>query len=147
MSDRNDFLLKYFFIYGVSEEIKKELKINGYNEKNDINPEVLSSFSFDGNTQLFEVLKNKLNEDIYLKYNIFPIKADFLSEITFPQNPLDSPTFEKKSNPFNQYIDDSSSFDDMTMIQPFNHCFQYIFELDETKEDSIVLNFSVLIFF
>ena len=26
MSDRNDFLLKYFFIYGVSEEIKKELK-------------------------------------------------------------------------------------------------------------------------
>ena len=145
MSDKDNFLLKYFFICGVPEEVKNDLKINGFNENNNINPILLSSYSAEGRTQLFEVLKNKLNEDYFLQNNIFPKKADFLYDVNFPLEPLESPTLEIKTNPFNQYIYTASSFDEMP--DPFNHCFQYILKLDENQDDNIILNCTVLIFY
>lgn len=147
MLDKHNCLLKYFFLYGVPEEIKNDLKINGLKEQNNISPVVLSSYSYseEGDNELFNVLKSKLNEDNYLKNNIFPIQENYLCVVNFPLDVLESPTLTIKSNPFNQYIDSSSSFENMP--QPFNHCFQYIFKLDETKEDSVILNFTVLIFY
>ena len=145
MLDKDNFLLKYFFLYGVPEEVKNDLKINGLKEQNNISPVVLSSYSVEGDNELFNALKSKLNEDNYLKNNIFPIQENYLCDVNFPLDVLESPTLTIKSNPFNQYIDSSSSFENMP--QPFNHCFQYIFKLDETKEDSVILNFTVLIFY
>ena len=145
MTEKGDFLLKYFFMCGVSQGIKNKLKINEFNQINEINPILLSSYSAEGKTELFEILKNKLNEDNYLKYNIFPIKANFLSKVIFPSNPLDTPSFVLETNPFNQYIETKNSFNEMP--EHFCHCFQYIFKIDEKEEDNICLNFTVLIFY
>ena len=90
-------------------------------------------------------MKSLLNEDLYLQYNIFPIKANFLSNVTFYSNELEPPTLNIKSNPFNQYIYTVKSFNQIP--EHFSHCFQYIFKLDEKSEDNIILNFSFLIFF
>ena len=145
MSDNNDFLLKYFFIYGVQEETKKNYKQNPIPENNKINPVVLSSYSTEGKTELFESVKELLKEDIYLQQNIFPKKADFLSNVVFDSNPLEPPTLSLTSNPFNQYIYTVRYFSQVPDY--FSHCFQYIFKLDENNEENIILNFSVLIFF
>ena len=145
MSYNNDYLLKYFFILGVPDEVRDELKINTIKEENTISPVLLSSYSAEGKTELFECLKNLLNNDSYLKDNIFPKKANFLSDLVFYNDPLEPPTLELKSNPFNQYINNESSFDQRP--EHFSHCFQYIFKLDENSEDNIILNFSVLVFF
>ena len=145
MSDKNDFLLKYFFICGVSEEIKNELKINKFQEENNIKPILLSSYSAEGKTKLFEILKNKINEDNYLQDNIFPKKADFLSNIIFSSNDSELPTLELKVNPFNQYIYNTNKFEERP--EHFYHCFQYLFKIEETSEDNVILNFTVLIFY
>ncbi len=145
MSDKNDFLLKYFFICGVSEEIKNELKINVFQEENKIKPILLSSYSSEGKTKLFEILKNKINEDNYLQDNIFPKRADFLSNINFSSNDSELPTLDLKVNPFNQYIYNTNSFQERP--EHFYHCFQYLFKIEETSEDNVILNFTVLIFY
>ncbi len=145
MSEINDYLLKYFFVVGVPDYMKEDLKINAVKENNTINPVLLSSYSAEGKTELFEKVKSLLNEDLYLQYNIFPIKANFLSNVTFYSNELEPPTLNLKSNPFNQYIYTVKSFNQIP--EHFSHCFQYIFKLDEKSEDNIILNFSVLIFF
>ena len=145
MSEINDYLLKYFFVVGVPDYMKEDLKINAVKENNRINPVLLSSYSAEGKTELFEKVKSLLNEDLYLQYNIFPIKANFLSNVTFYSNELEPPTLNLKSNPFNQYIYTVKSFNQIP--EHFSHCFQYIFKLDEKNEDNIILNFSVLIFF
>ena len=145
MVDKNDFLLKYFFVYGISDEVKNKLKISELKPENDINPILLSSYSAEGRTDLFEVVKKLINENIYLQNNIFPKKAKFLSDVIFPQNPLEPPTLNLKSNPFNQYIYTVKRFSEIP--NHFNHCFQYIFKIDESDENTIILNFSVLIFY
>ena len=145
MSDRNDYLLKYFFVVGVPEDMKEDLKINEVKDDNNLTPTLLSSYSAEGKTELFEGVKNLFNEDIYLLNNIFPKKADFLSNVIFDSNPLEPPTLHLKSNPFNQYIYTVNSFNQRP--EYFTHCFQYIFKLDEKSEDNIILNFSVLVFF
>ena len=143
MSNKNNFLLKYFFMCGVEKKIKDILKINSFKEDNTINPVLLSSYSAEGKTELFEAIKNKINEDKYLKYNIFPKIADYLSDFVFPEN-LDSPKLQLSSNPFNQYIKTMKSFDQVP--EHFCHCFQYAFQIKEDRED-ICLNFSVLLFY
>ena len=145
MSDKENHLLKYFFIYGISEEVKNDLRTNGFNENNKIKPTILSSYSAEGKTEIFEALKNRLNEDYFLQNNIFPIKEDYLCNVNFPLDILEAPTLKIKSNPFNQYIYTVSSFDEEP--QPFNHCFQYIFKIDENTDYNTILNFTVLIFY
>ena len=145
MSDKNDYLLKYFFVVGVPEYLKEDLKINEVKEDNKISPVLLSSYSAEGKTKLYEEVEKLFKEDIYLINNIFPIKADFLSNVIFDSNPLEPPSLNLKSNPFNQYIYTVNSFNQMP--EYFTHCFQYIFKLDEKSEDNIILNFCVLVFF
>ena len=145
MIDKKELLLKYFFICGVPEEEKNKYKINELKEDNNLNPILLSSYSAEGKTELFKMCEKLLNEDVYLQNNIFPKKADFLSDLIFQKNILDLPTLKLKRNPFNQYIYNANSFSNIP--DRFNHCFQYIFKIDETKEDGIILNFAVLIFF
>ena len=125
--------------------MKEDLKINEVKDDNKLTPTLLSSYSAEGKTELFEGVKNLFNEDIYLLNNIFPKKADFLSNVIFDSNPLEPPTLQLKSNPFNQYIYTVNSFSQRP--EYFTHCFQYIFKLDEKSEDNIILNFSVLVFF
>ena len=142
MSNNNRFLLKYFFMCGIEEKIKDILKINAFKEDNTISPILLSSYSAEGKTEIFEAIKVKMNEDKYLQYNIFPIIANYFSDFIFPEN--DSPKLKLKSNPFNQYIKTVKSFDQVP--EHFCHCFQYGFQLKEDRED-ICLNLSVLLFF
>ena len=104
MIDKKELLLKYFFICGVPEEVKNKYKINELKEDNNLNPILLSSYSADGQTELFKMCEQLLDEDIYLQNNIFPKKADFLSDLIFHENILDPPTLKLKKNPFNQYI-------------------------------------------
>ena len=145
MIGKNELLLKYFFLYGIPEEETKKYKTNELKEDNNLNPILLSSYSAEGKTELFKMCEQLLDEDIYLQNNIFPKKADFLSDLIFHKNILDPPTLKLKKNPFNQYIYNANSFSNIP--EPFSHCFQYIFKMDETKEDNIILNFAVLIFF
>ena len=143
MSD--DYLLKYFYIYGVSDKIKDILKLKEFNPKNIIKPKVLSSYSAEGKTELFEILTNKINDEEYLGHNIFPKQANFLSDITYYPDPLELPTLNITENPFNQYIYNVKTFDQRP--EHFSHCFQYKFKLDEKSEDNISLYFTVLIFY
>ena len=145
MSGNNEYLLKYFFLYGVSEEIKQSLKFDYFNKNNKISPTLLSSYSAEGKTNLFQFIEKELNNKEHLKDNIFPKKANFLSEITFPEKSYDLPTINLKENPFNQYIYEVSSFDQKP--QHFYHCFQYYFKLDENSIDGTLLNLAVLIFY
>ena len=145
MSEESDFLLKYFFLYGISEEIKQTLKLNYFNKNNNINPILLSSYSAEGKTDLFQFLEKELNNNEYLKDNIFPKKANFLPEINFRENKDEFPEINIKENPFNQYIHEVNSFDQRK--EHFYHCFQSFFKMDENTDSSILLNFSVLIFY
>ena len=145
MLDKNGLLLKYFFLCGIPEEIKNKYKTNELKESNTLSPILLSSYSAEGKTELFEMCKNLLNEDVYLKNNVFPKKADFLSDVIFDENILEPPTLKLKINPFNQYIYHRNYFSQIP--DKFEHCFQYIFKMDEDKEDNIILNFAVLIFY
>ena len=131
MLDKNELLLKYFFLCGIPEDIKNKYKTNELKEMNNLSPILLSSYSAEGKTELFEICKNLLNEDIYLQNNVFPKKADFLSDVIFDSNILEPPTLKLKTNLFNQYICKVSSFKESP--EPFYHCFQYIFKIDENS--------------
>ena len=145
MSEENDYPLKYFFLYGVSEDIKNILKLNYFRKDNKINPTLLSSYSAEGKTNLYQHIQKELKNSQYLRDNIFPKKANFLSEINFPENVNEFPTIDIKDNPFNQYIHLVTSFDKKP--EHFYHCFQYFFKLDEESGNNFLLNFAVLIFY
>ena len=145
MSEENDYPLKYFFLYGVSEDIKNILKLNYFRKDNKINPTLLSSYSAEGKTNLYQHIQKELKNSQYLRDNIFPKKANFLSEINFPENVNEFPTIDIKENPFNQYIHLVTSFDKKP--EHFYHCFQYFFKLDEESGNNFLLNFAVLIFY
>ena len=145
MTDKIDNLLKYFFLYGITDRVKNKLKTSELKPNNDISPILLSSYSAEGETDLFKFIKKLINEDIYLKHNIFPKKATFLSDVIFPENSSEFPTLKLQSNPFNQYIHTVKNFSEIP--EHFSHCFQYIFKIDESDENNFILNFSVLIFY
>jgi hypothetical protein len=148
MLEDNDYLLKYFFLYGIPERTKDILKFNYFDKNNNLSPIILSSYSAEGKTDLYEILQDQMNNNSYLKNNIFPKKATFLSEVKFPENIDDTPTVDIKENLFNQYIYEVSSFDQKK--KHFCHCFQsyqsYI-KKDKKIVVSILLNFAVLIFY
>ena len=57
MSEENDYLLKYFFLMGVPENITSTLKLSPLDRNNTITPSLLSSYSAEGMTELFKLLK------------------------------------------------------------------------------------------
>ena len=58
MSEENENILKYFFLYGVSKKIKDILKLNKFNPNNTISPTLLASYSAEGKTALFKLLED-----------------------------------------------------------------------------------------
>ena len=58
MTDKIDNILKYFFLYGSTDSDKNKLKTNELKPNNDINPILLSSYSGEGETDLFKFIKN-----------------------------------------------------------------------------------------
>ena len=121
MIEDNDYLLKYFFLYGIPERTKDILKFNYFDKNNNLSPIILSSYSAEGKTDLYEILQDQMNNNSYLKNNIFPKKATFLSEVKFPENIDDTPIVDIKENLFNQYIYEVSSFDQKRNIfAPFS---------------------------
>ena len=127
MSEENDYILKYFFLYGVSEKIKDILKLNYFNQNNTISPSLLASYSAEGKTDLFKLLESELKNNEYLKNNIFPKKSTFFSDINFEEN-INEPIIDIKTNQFNQYINVVSSFDQKSHIffTVFNLFFKWI---------------------
>ena len=82
MNKNDNSLLKYFFIIGIKDEICQEIidnKLKTLPEKT--SPQILSSYSLEGDTSLFTLIKNSLNENEDLKNNIFPMKSDYLEYI------------------------------------------------------------------
>ena len=144
MSEDNDYILKYFFLYGISEEIKDKLKFNYFNKNNTLTPKVLSSYSAEGKTDLFISLQEKLDNDDYLKNNIFPKNSSFFDEINFRPD-IKEPLIDIKLNYFNQYISEVNNFSEKKNF--FFHCFQSFFPLDQNGLNNILLNFGVLIFY
>ena len=145
MSEENNYLLKYLFLMGVPENITLTLKLSPLDSNNTIAPSLLSSYSAEGMTDLFKLIQKELNNDQYLKDNIFPKKSNFLSDIEFPEDINEPPSLQLKTNPFNDYLYEAENF---AQIRPhFIHCFQYNFQLNEKIENSIFLNFAVLIFY
>ena len=145
MSEENEYLLKYFFLCGVPEKIKDNMKVNYFNPNNKISPILLSSYSAEGETDLFKSLQKQINNDIYLKETIFPKKATFLSDVQFPKDINEVPYVDININPFNQYIYEVSSFEQKK--EHFCHCFQSYVKASENSDYSILLNFAVLIFY
>ena len=144
MTEENECILKYFFLYGVSENIKDILKLNYFNPNNTISPTLLASYSAEGKTDLFKLLEDELKNNDYLKDNIFPKRAKFFSDINFEEN-ISEPVIDIKENQFNQYINVVSSFD---LKKPhFFHCFQSFFQVDQNSVNNNLLNFGVLIFY
>jgi len=144
MSEENENILKYFFLYGVSEKIKDILKLNKFNPNNTISPTLLASYSAEGKTALFKLLEDELINNEYLKNNIFPKKSKFFSDIHFEEN-ITEPIIDIKENQFNQYINVVSSFDQKK--PHFFHCFQSFFQVDQNSVNNNLLNFGVLIFY
>ena len=144
MSEENENILKYFFLYGVSEKIKDILKLNKFNPNNTISPTLLASYSAEGKTALFKLLEDELINNEYLKNNIFPKKSKFFSDIHFEEN-ISEPIIDIKENQFNQYINVVSSFDQKK--PHFFHCFQSFFQVDQNSVNNNLLNFGVLIFY
>ena len=144
MSEENDYILKYFFLYGISERVKNILKLNKFNPNNTISPELLASYSAEGRTPLFKLLEYELKNNEYLKNNIFPKKSTFFSDINFEEN-VNEPVIDIKENQFNQYINVVSSFDQKK--PHFFHCFQSFFQVDQNSFNNNLLNFGVLIFY
>ena len=144
MSEDNDFILKYFFLYGISEEIKDKLKFNYFDKNNTLTPKVLSSYSAEGKSDLFISLEEKMNNDEYLKNNIFPKNSAFFDEINFSPD-IKEPIIDIKYNYFNQYITEVKNFAEKKNF--FFHCFQSFLPLDQNGLNNILLNFGVLIFY
>ena len=144
MTEENEYILKYFFLCGVSEKIKDILKLNYFNPNNTISPTLLASYSAEGKTPLFKLLEDELKNNEYLKNNIFPTKSKFFSDITFEEN-INEPIIDIKENQFNQYINVVSSFDQKK--PHFFHCFQSFFQVDQNSVNNNLLNFGVLIFY
>ena len=136
-------LLKYFFILGINDEERHQIlenkddKIPSYSF-----PEIISSYSIEGESKLFTSLKHNLTKDknIDLKNNIFPMKTDYLNDII--EKDLDE---EKIKNIKKVYFDYIIKAKKDCAPEHFYHCFQY--ELDRGTGHDLVLNFGVLIFY
>jgi hypothetical protein len=96
---RGEEIMKYFLLVG--NELS-EFYNSDFMDK--LNPRVLSSYSIEGDTEEFRLLKKTVNNDSMIRNTIFPIKADFLNDIKHPDDfdDLDEVFFPKHKKPFYQ---------------------------------------------
>ena len=100
----------------------------------------MSSYSLEGKTSIFELIKNNIDKNDELKNNLFPMKSDYLDFIL--SEDYDEAIMGKIKSNFTDYIiytnEDYSK-------EHFYHCFQYEFERENGF--TLNLNFGVLIFY
>ena len=142
MKKNEKLLLKYFFVIGITEEERKKIKENKKNNtKFSSNPTIISSYSIEGESKLFSLIKENLNGDNKdLENNIFPMKTDYLDIMA-----NDDYEVEQMKNIKSVYSDYIIETTENKEPEHFYHCFQY--ELDNGKGNDLILNFGVLIFF
>ena len=142
MKKNEKLLLKYFFVIGITEEERKKIKENKKNNtKFSSNPTIISSYSIEGESKLFSLIKENLNGDNKdLENNIFPMKTDYLDIMA-----NDDYEVEQMKNIKSVYSDYIIETTENKEPKHFYHCFQY--ELDNGKGNDLILNFGVLIFF
>ena len=94
---RGEEIMKYFLLVG--NELS-EFYNSDFMDK--LNPRVLSSYSIEGDTEEFRLLKKTVNNDSMIRNTIFPIKADFLNDIKHPDDfdELEEEFFPKHKKPF-----------------------------------------------
>ena len=156
-----DSLIKYFFILGLSKTEKLKLSETKDDPKQtEKSIEILSSYSVEGETTDYNLLKEHLRKtsnifyideeqksstDTYLRSNIFPIKADYLDDIDFEttdENPLKN---KDKIDMFKDYIYVTDNINDKP--KHFFHCFKNQLDDEENPEKIILYNYGVLIFY
>ena len=94
----------------------------------------------EGDTSLFTLIKNSLNENEDLKNNIFPMKSDYLEYI------IREDYDEKQKISIKKVFDDYLIHSKKNYSQNhFYHCFQY--EIEKNTGHDLVLYFSVLVFY
>ena len=141
MNKNENSLLQYFFIIGAGNESRQNLKNNKYiKEKPYITPEILSFYSIDGYTSLFNSIKNNLETNDDLRNNIFPMKADYLDLLLDPD--FDESKIKDMKKIYSDYIIQTNSNSPPKYCY---HCFQY--ELGLETGNDLILNFGVLIFY
>lgn len=142
MKKNEKLLLKYFFVIGINEEERKIIIENKKNNtKFSSTPTIISSYSVEGESKLFSLIKENLNGDNKdLENNIFPMKTDYLDIIA-----NDDYEVEQMGNIKSVYSDYIIETTENKEPEHFYHCFQY--ELDNGKGNDLILNFGVLIFY
>ena len=94
----------------------------------------------EGDTSLFTLIKNSLNENEDLKNNIFPMKSDYLEYI------IREDYDEKQKISIKKVFDDYLIHSKKNYSQNhFYHCFQY--EIEKNTGHDLILYFSVLVFY
>jgi len=133
-------LLKYFFVLGITEEERKKIIENKKNNiKYSSNPAIISSYSVEGESNLFSLIKENLNgNNKDLENNIFPMKTDYLDIIA--NDDYEEEQMDDIKSIYSDYIIETDK-----KPEHFYHCFQY--ELDNGKGNDLILNFGVLIFY
>lgn len=124
-------LLKYFFelkVLSQEENISKNIPA--------ISTEIIRTYSIEGVTSLFNLIKTNLNENNDLKNNIFPMKTDYLDYIT--NKDYDEEKMRDIKADLSDYIVKTKKD---SLLEPFYHCFQY--ELEANTGQDIILNFGV----
>ena len=134
--------LKYLFLIGLSDELKKDI-LENFNESFSLNylPKVLSYYSSEGINSVYNSVKENLETNLDLLNNIFPMKADYLDYII--NDDYDEKKVRKLKDIFTDYIIKINS--DEKVPEHLYHCFQY--EIDKGTIHDLILNFGVLIFY
>ena len=139
MKQKDNLLLKYFFILGITSENRRNILNNNLLY---CSPDVLSFYSNEKETPEFLMVKELLennNKSQILRNNIFPMKTDYLENITNPDFEENNKNIKKVYSDYIVKTKDNSPPDN------FFHCFQ--FELQNEKGYEFTLNFGVLIFY
>lgn len=124
-------LLKYYFqlkVVNQEENISKNIPA--------FSTEIIRSYSLEGVTSLFNLVKTNLNENNDLQNNIFPMKTDYLDYVT--SKDYDEEKMRDIKADLSDYLVKAKKD---SLLEPFYHCFQY--ELEVNTGQDIVLNFGV----
>ena len=138
IKDKN--LIKNIFIFGITNENRQKIIQNESNISSFLNPDILSSYSIESETQIFLSIKENLKINDDLRNNIFPMKSDYLEKVINPDFEEENISNVKKV--FSDYIIKTK---DNFPPDHFYHCFQY--ELDTDFSHDLILNLGVLIFY
>ena len=141
MKKNDNLLINYFFVVGTTEEARQQILEEKINKmKICSSPEILSSYSAEGETPIFASIKENLNKNDDLRNNIFPMKSDYLDILL--NNDYEEEKIKNIKNVFSDYIIETQN---NNPPEHCYHCFQY--ELDSGTGHDLILNFGILIFY